>query len=59
MKCGEIQPIKGVCANKACSVDIISRYFCLECKFFDDDITKSIHHCDDCGVCRVGRGIGI
>ncbi|KAF2672590.1 hypothetical protein BT63DRAFT_131459 [Microthyrium microscopicum] len=33
-------------------------YFCETCKLWDDDATKRIYHCDDCGICRLGEGIG-
>ena len=25
------------------------------CKFWDNDPTKEIYHCADCGICRFGR----
>lgn len=33
-------------------------YYCSVCKLWDDDTSKSIYHCDDCGICRIGRGLG-
>lgn len=33
-------------------------YYCGVCHLWDDDTNKSIYHCNDCGICRVGRGIG-
>ena len=33
-------------------------YYCDVCKLWDDDTEKSIYHCNDCGICRVGRGLG-
>ena len=33
-------------------------YFCRICKLWDNDPTKSIYHCDECGICRVGQGLG-
>ncbi|KAI9678186.1 MAG: hypothetical protein M1817_006131 [Caeruleum heppii] len=33
-------------------------YYCNICKLWDDDSEKSIYHCTDCGICRVGRGLG-
>ncbi|CAI0469409.1 unnamed protein product [Linum tenue] len=35
----------GVCMGK---------YFCSECKFFDDDVSKQQYHCNQCGICRTG-----
>lgn len=33
-------------------------YYCSKCKLWDNDRNKPIYHCDDCGLCRVGHGIG-
>ena len=33
-------------------------YYCDICKLWDDDTEKSIYHCHECGICRVGRGLG-
>ncbi len=33
-------------------------YYCDVCKLWDDDPNKSIYHCNDCGICRVGQGLG-
>lgn len=35
-----------------------ARYYCSVCKLWDDDVAKSIYHCNDCGICRVGQGLG-
>jgi hypothetical protein len=35
-----------------------SYYYCEICKLWDDDSTKRIYHCPDCGICRIGEGIG-
>ncbi|KAL8694566.1 MAG: hypothetical protein Q9218_000822 [Villophora microphyllina] len=35
-----------------------ARYYCSVCKLWDDDPAKSIYHCNDCGICRVGQGLG-
>ncbi|KAL9585625.1 MAG: hypothetical protein Q9212_001408 [Teloschistes hypoglaucus] len=35
-----------------------ARYYCSICKLWDDDATRSIYHCNDCGICRVGQGLG-
>jgi hypothetical protein len=29
-----------------------------QCKLWDDDPEKSIYHCNDCGICRIGQGLG-
>ncbi|KAI9293690.1 zf-CHY-domain-containing protein [Neoconidiobolus thromboides FSU 785] len=34
-------------------------YYCNKCNFWDDDQTKDIYHCNDCGICRMGKGLGI
>lgn len=33
-------------------------YYCEVCKLWDNDSSKSIYHCNDCGICRIGEGIG-
>lgn len=33
-------------------------YYCDVCKLWDNDSNKSIYHCQDCGICRKGRGLG-
>ncbi|KAI4207609.1 MAG: hypothetical protein LQ346_000416 [Caloplaca aetnensis] len=35
-----------------------ARYYCSVCKLWDDDPGKSIYHCNDCGICRIGQGLG-
>lgn len=34
-------------------------YFCDKCKLYDNDELKDIYHCDKCGICRLGLGLGI
>ncbi|KAG9291566.1 hypothetical protein G9A89_021985 [Geosiphon pyriformis] len=38
---------------------VLACYYCDDCKFWDDDPNKSIYHCDGCGICRIGLGLGI
>ncbi|KAF2864113.1 zf-CHY-domain-containing protein [Piedraia hortae CBS 480.64] len=33
-------------------------YYCAKCKLWNDDVSKRIYHCDSCGICRVGEGLG-
>ncbi|KIX04904.1 uncharacterized protein Z518_05775 [Rhinocladiella mackenziei CBS 650.93] len=33
-------------------------YYCPICKLWNNDPAKSIYHCDDCGICRLGEGLG-
>lgn len=42
------------CINEKCKT-VFGRYFCETCKFFDDDPTKDIYHCDKCKICRIGK----
>ncbi len=55
MLCGCAQPAAEVC--RECG-EPGARYYCSVCKLWDDDAGKSIYHCDDCGICRVGQGLG-
>jgi len=58
MYCKLVQPAGQVCINQACE-RTVARYYCKECKLWDDDPRKKIYHCDDCGICRIGKGLGI
>lgn len=52
LRCGEAdQPVAEACRN--CG-ERFAEYACLECRFFDDDLSKQPFHCDGCGICRVG-----
>lgn len=55
MLCGCAQPASEECA--LCS-ERGAWYYCDVCKLWDDDNQKSIYHCNDCGICRVGQGLG-
>jgi len=33
-------------------------YYCAVCKLWNNDPEKAIYHCDDCGICRLGQGLG-
>lgn len=58
MNCGYLQPIAQVCGNRSCG-KVLGKYYCNVCKFHDNDEKKNIYHCPDCGICRVGKGLGI
>ncbi|KAK6351740.1 hypothetical protein TWF718_004887 [Orbilia javanica] len=53
--CGTAQPAAQNC--RQCSRYAAS-YYCDKCKLWDDDPTRTIYHCNDCGICRIGRGLG-
>jgi uncharacterized CHY-type Zn-finger protein len=55
MLCGSAQKAAELCAD--CGVRA-AWYYCSVCHLWDDDTNKSIYHCNDCGICRVGRGLG-
>lgn len=55
MLCGCAQLASGECIK--CGVRA-AWYYCSVCKLWDDDPKKSIYHCNDCGICRVGQGLG-
>ncbi|PWY81778.1 CHY and RING finger domain protein [Aspergillus heteromorphus CBS 117.55] len=55
MLCGQAQPAAqqcGHCGERA------AQYYCHVCKLWDNDSNKSIYHCNDCGICRIGQGLG-
>ena len=33
-------------------------YYCDVCKLWDNDPKKNIYHCNECGICRIGQGLG-
>lgn len=55
MLCGCAQPASEECT--LCS-ERAAWYYCDVCKLWDDDAEKSIYHCNDCGICRIGQGLG-
>ncbi|SCU94872.1 LADA_0G11958g1_1 [Lachancea dasiensis] len=56
MRCQHIQKPQKYC--ESCDEEL-ALYYCNECKLFDNDETKDIYHCDKCGICRLGLGLGI
>ena len=55
MFCNCVQKASGVCIECDQSA---AWYYCDVCKLWDDNPNRSIYHCDDCGICRVGEGLG-
>ncbi|KAJ5951429.1 uncharacterized protein N7479_009842 [Penicillium vulpinum] len=55
MLCGHAQPAAQNC--RQCN-EQTSQYYCEICKLWDNDSKKSIYHCSDCGICRIGQGLG-
>lgn len=55
MLCGQSQPAGQWC--RECDQQA-AQYFCSVCKLWDNDSKKNIYHCNDCGICRVGQGLG-
>lgn len=55
MLCKSPQPVSQFC--KSCDV-AAACYYCSVCKLWNNDPNKSIYHCDDCGICRLGEGLG-
>lgn len=48
--CGLRQPVQQSCDG--CGT-VFGKYFCFECKLYDDEDKKQFH-CSGCGICRVG-----
>lgn len=48
--CSTEQEVRQVCVN--CGV-CMGKYFCENCKLFDDT-SKEQYHCSGCGICRIG-----
>ncbi|KGO65132.1 Zinc finger, RING-type [Penicillium italicum] len=55
MLCGHAQPAAQNC--RQCG-EQTAQYYCEICKLWDNDSKKSIYHCSDCGICRIGQGLG-
>ncbi|QDS76517.1 hypothetical protein FKW77_005811 [Venturia effusa] len=55
MHCFTPQPAGQYCKN--CN-ERAAWYYCDICKLWDDDGSKRIYHCADCGICRKGEGLG-
>jgi len=55
MVCGCAQKVGDTCIKCGTTA---ARYYCGVCKLWNDDPDKSIYHCNDCGICRVGQGLG-
>ncbi|KIW13373.1 hypothetical protein PV08_08561 [Exophiala spinifera] len=55
MLCKTPQPAGHFC--RACRT-MTASYYCRVCKLWSDDPNKPIYHCDDCGICRIGQGLG-
>ncbi|KAI3327969.1 zf-CHY-domain-containing protein [Xylariaceae sp. AK1471] len=55
MFCGTAQKASQACVS--CEAPA-ARYYCDICKLWNDDPDKPCYHCNDCGICRIGRGIG-
>ena len=56
MHCLTAQPSAQDCIN--CGTMLGGTYYCDICKLWDSNPDRSIYHCDKCGLCRVGRGLG-
>jgi uncharacterized CHY-type Zn-finger protein len=55
MLCGSAQRAGEFCVE--CG-ERTAWYYCGVCKLWDNDPNKNIYHCNDCGICRKGRGLG-
>lgn len=55
MLCGCAQKASDSCSQCGQSA---AYYYCGICKLWNDDPNKPIYHCPDCGLCRVGQGLG-
>ncbi|KAG0281919.1 hypothetical protein BGZ95_006426 [Linnemannia exigua] len=54
MHCKTIQSAAQTCTS--CNAQL-AKYYCDICKLWDDDPSKPIYHCSDCGICRIGNGL--
>ncbi len=52
LACKHVQRAAQACA--ACTTTL-ARYYCNECKLWDDSADKHIFHCAKCTICRIGK----
>ncbi|KKA27430.1 hypothetical protein TD95_002013 [Thielaviopsis punctulata] len=55
MSCACPQRVSDTCVNCGESA---ARYYCNICKLWEDRPNRAIYHCNDCGICRKGNGLG-
>lgn len=55
MLCGTPQKASDVCVT--CG-ELTAQYYCSICKLWENRQSKPIYHCNDCGICRRGLGLG-
>ncbi|EFY84522.1 CHY and RING finger domain protein, putative [Metarhizium acridum CQMa 102] len=55
MLCGTPQKASDMCIN--CG-EVSAHYYCNICKLWENRKSKPIYHCNDCGICRRGLGLG-
>ncbi|KAM0683697.1 hypothetical protein MDAP_001272 [Mitosporidium daphniae] len=55
LKCTVCDTIQSVHQNCSSCGTSFGHYFCRKCLLMENDITKRIFHCDDCGICRIGE----
>ncbi|KAI1269897.1 hypothetical protein F5Y18DRAFT_371910 [Xylariaceae sp. FL1019] len=55
MFCGTAQKAGQTCVN--CEA-FAARYYCDICKLWQNNPDKPTYHCEECGICRIGHGIG-
>lgn len=55
MACGTPQKAAEYCND--CGIQAAC-YYCDICKLWDNNSSKKIYHCADCGICRRGEGLG-
>lgn len=52
LKCHQEQEVSNECVK--CQIKF-GEYYCFECRFWDNDVSKDIFHCDGCKICRIGK----
>lgn len=55
MLCRTPQRASDICVN--CG-EMTAQYYCNICKLWENRQSKPIYHCNDCGICRRGLGLG-
>eukprot|EP00741_Cyanophora_paradoxa_P012176 tig00020603_g11764.t1 len=58
MRCHTRQPVGRACSSPACKGAPFASYFCERCLIYESNPERPIYHCEDCAICRVGKGLG-
>eukprot|EP01128_Nolandella_sp_AFSM9_P003230 TRINITY_DN137_c0_g1_i1.p1 TRINITY_DN137_c0_g1~~TRINITY_DN137_c0_g1_i1.p1 ORF type:complete len:528 (+),score=109.56 TRINITY_DN137_c0_g1_i1:39-1586(+) len=59
MMCKSCHTVQEPAKNCSSCDAVMGSYFCLDCKLWSSHPEIDVYHCDKCGLCRLGKGLGI